>query len=141
MSERDAAIDSYLQDNLEKYVAETARLCAQPSVSARAEGTQAQDGLAQAGPAGDLREGHAEQLVHARQPQRPGVRAIPLDRQVEGASREQVQELREDSASGVHRRIVGYNAPPRREKARSGMKSCTLTSESFRTAGPKRHRP
>lgn len=32
-------IDSFLQSNLDSYIAETARLCAQPSVSAKSEGT------------------------------------------------------------------------------------------------------
>lgn len=33
-------IDAYLKENLNKYIDETARLCAQPSVSARSEGTK-----------------------------------------------------------------------------------------------------
>lgn len=35
-----AKIDSFLKENLNKYIDETARLCAQPSVSARSEGTK-----------------------------------------------------------------------------------------------------
>ncbi len=35
-----AKIDAFLQGNLKKYIDETARLCAQPSVSARSEGTK-----------------------------------------------------------------------------------------------------
>lgn len=35
-----AIIDSYLKENLNKYIDETARLCTQPSVSARSEGTK-----------------------------------------------------------------------------------------------------
>src|SRR5262249_6621494 len=39
MSSYDEQIDAYLEANLPRYVEETARLCAQPSVSARSEGT------------------------------------------------------------------------------------------------------
>jgi acetylornithine deacetylase/succinyl-diaminopimelate desuccinylase-like protein len=35
-----AKIDAYIKENLTKYIDETARLCAQPSVSARSEGTK-----------------------------------------------------------------------------------------------------
>jgi len=41
MAEHKARLDEYLERHLDAYIQETARLCAQPSVSARSEGTHA----------------------------------------------------------------------------------------------------
>ncbi|MBI3742647.1 MAG: M20/M25/M40 family metallo-hydrolase, partial [Chloroflexi bacterium] len=40
MSNHNQLIDDHVRKNLDAYIAETARLCAQPSVSARSEGTR-----------------------------------------------------------------------------------------------------
>ncbi len=40
MVDANAKLDAYIKENLDKYIAETARLCTQPSVSARSEGTK-----------------------------------------------------------------------------------------------------
>ena len=63
-------------------------------VPARPQRPQARDRLAQAGPPGQLRERHAEQLVHAREPTRPGAPIVSLDGGVERTTGEKIHELR-----------------------------------------------
>ncbi|MBI3660890.1 peptidase M20, partial [Candidatus Acetothermia bacterium] len=40
MPNKNEVIDSHLQSRLDNYIAEASKLCAQPSVSARSEGTK-----------------------------------------------------------------------------------------------------
>ena len=40
MSNRNAQLDQYIQENLDRYIQETKRICAQPSVSATGQGVR-----------------------------------------------------------------------------------------------------
>jgi hypothetical protein len=85
-------------------------------IATRADGTQARDGLPQARSAGELREDHAEQLIHAGEHERPSADAKTFHRQFKGASGKQLDELREDRPAVVHRPMV--KARQKRSKRR-----------------------
>src|SRR5207253_6848063 len=70
---------------------------ANPTVIApRSDRTQTGNSLAQAGPARDLGEDHAEQLVHAREAAQPMLSAVTFDGVLERAPWEQFDQLGED---------------------------------------------
>ncbi|MFB6286785.1 MAG: M20/M25/M40 family metallo-hydrolase [Candidatus Bipolaricaulia bacterium] len=62
----DATLDNYLEGKLDDYIDETSRLCAQPSVSARSEGTHECAGLV-----GEILEAHGFQVERFETPGNP----------------------------------------------------------------------
>lgn len=98
-------------------------------IATRAQRPKATDGLAQARSTGELREHHAEQLIHAGEAAEFLPAAVALDRRVEGAAWEQIEQLSEDRATRSHGRIVPPNHLPRSENRQTKLESCTLTSE------------
>ena len=98
-------------------------------IPTRTERTQATDCFAQAGANSELREDHAEQLIHAGEATGLFLPGIPLDGPVESSARKQIEELSEDGAAIVHPRMVAGIRRKRAEDRRMKLKSCTLTSE------------
>ena len=75
-------------------------------IAPRAQSTQTTDRLAQARSARELREDHAEQLIHAREAAELPVPPVSLDGRLERAAWQQFQQLGKDGATRVHGRIV-----------------------------------
>ena len=100
-------------------------------IAAWSQGAQTTDGLAQTGSAGELGEDHAQQLIHAGEPANTPLAAITIHRQIEGASRKQIQKLSKDGASRIHGHIFAATTAQHAQNGRMKMKSCTLTCNRF----------
>jgi len=97
-------------------------------ITTRAQRPQATDGFAETRSTGELREDHAEQLIHAGKAAELLVPGVPLDRRLESAPWKKFEQLSEDGAAGVHDRIVTQTDRSRPGKRPTKLKSCTLTS-------------
>lgn len=105
-------------------------------IATRTDGPQTGDRFPQARAAGELREDHAEQLIHARKQRGASADAMALRRQFKCASRQKIQKLSEDGAAMIHPPMITALTRRRGSKENADLKSCTLTETQNRSNTP-----
>ena len=75
-------------------------------VTSWSKGRETRDSLSQAGTTGDLSEDHAQELVFARERSDATIACVAIDGVVEGATRQEIDELSKDGTTLVHATTV-----------------------------------